>query len=501
VKLGTSIYACVAAALFASPAFAALSVSAQPTKNVTCSAGVCKATAKRAVLNSTDLDNLLEAGDVTLQSGPKAQDIDILAVVSWANAHELTLDSYRGIKVAKHIDVGNFSNAGLAVTTNDGGSGGVFYIAPRAKVDIESMGASLVIDGTAYQVVLDVPTLIVDVAANPTGHFALGVDYDAEGDGTYQGDVITEFFTGTLEGLGHRISRLDIDGRSVSGAHVGFFYGVGGGPISNLHLISEKVRAGHNTGVGGLAGICVTEVFNVEVTANVSGQAGSQVGGLCGVADAPIIGAHVSGTVSGIGAVSGEGEVGGLVGLGQGTIQTSSSAANVSTGKGWTAGGLAGSSVNAIQFSFATGSVVAGNNAVVGGLVGSSTGSYAQVEDCYATGSAFGGMGSRVGGLIGFNDSPVGASYASGAVASGSGNAVGGLIGDDEGPNDLVDTYWDTDTSGQSHGVGNNTGYPGVTGLTTAQFQAGLPTGFATSIWAEGPGINGGLPYLLANPE
>ena len=85
-------------------------------------------------------------------------------------------------------------------------------------------------------------------------------------------------------------------------------------------------------------------------------------------------------------------------------------------------------------------------------------------------------------------------------MASGSGNAVGGFIGNDSGAMDLTDTYWDITTSGQSHGVGNDTNYPGVTGLTTEQFQAGLPAGFDSTIWAEDPNINGGLPYLLAAP-
>ena len=41
---------------------------------------------------------------------------------------------------------------------------------------------------------------------------------------------------------------------------------------------------------------------------------------------------------------------------------------------------------------------------------------------------------------------------------------------------------------------------PGITGLTTAQLQSGLPAGFDPSIWAESPNINGGLPYLITNP-
>ena len=39
-----------------------------------------------------------------------------------------------------------------------------------------------------------------------------------------------------------------------------------------------------------------------------------------------------------------------------------------------------------------------------------------------------------------------------------------------------------------------------ITGETTAQLQAALPSGFDPTIWAESPSINGGLPYLIANP-
>ncbi|MGH6889550.1 MAG: hypothetical protein ACREHF_10180 [Rhizomicrobium sp.] len=42
--------------------------------------------------------------------------------------------------------------------------------------------------------------------------------------------------------------------------------------------------------------------------------------------------------------------------------------------------------------------------------------------------------------------------------------------------------------------------YGGVTGLTTSQFQSGLPVGFDPKIWAEEANVNNGLPYLTANP-
>jgi len=64
----------------------------------------------------------------------------------------------------------------------------------------------------------------------------------------------------------------------------------------------------------------------------------------------------------------------------------------------------------------------------------------------------------------------------------------------------LKTDYWDTETSGQNQGAGNVVNEPGLTGLTTAQFQSGLPAGFDANVWGENAKINGGVPYLIANP-
>jgi The GLUG motif len=500
LQLRTLILVCTAAALCASTAGAKLSISTRPTKNVTCSAGVCTATATRAVLNAGDLIALLDSGDVTVKSGPKAQDIETVSALSWTSAHKLTLDSYRGITVDRHIDVAGGS--GMTLTTNDGGTGGLFFVAPRASIDFGDTSDSLEINGASYQLASDLGTLAFDISGNQTGHFALANDYDATPDGVYQSDPLPQFFLGTFEGLGHRIMHLHIDTRVLGGGlHVGLFYGVGGGPITNLHLDDIDVRAGPTSGIGGLAGLCFAPVFNVEVTGRVNAGAGSQIGGLCGIAEALISSSHSSGTVAGTGN-SGDGRaVGGLIGVNDGTIKNSFSSAKVTSANGWMTGGLVGSNASTISTSFATGTVLAGKNGIAGSLVGSSAGTNASVRNSYAMGAAFGDVGSTVGGLIGLNNAPVSDAYSSGRVASGSGNAVGGLIGNDLGASDLTDTYWDIDTSGQSHGVGSNTGYPGVTSLTTAQFQAGLPSGFDPSVWAEDSAINNGLPYLLSNPQ
>jgi hypothetical protein len=52
----------------------------------------------------------------------------------------------------------------------------------------------------------------------------------------------------------------------------------------------------------------------------------------------------------------------------------------------------------------------------------------------------------------------------------------------------------------KNQGAGNIADDPGIKGKTTQQLQSGLPKGFDPKIWAENPKINGGLPYLIANP-
>ena len=52
------------AALIAMPALADIQISAGSTAHMRCSGGVCTPTAKTAVLNATDLANMLAASDV-----------------------------------------------------------------------------------------------------------------------------------------------------------------------------------------------------------------------------------------------------------------------------------------------------------------------------------------------------------------------------------------------------------------------------------------------------
>ena len=145
----------------------------------------------------------------------------------------------------------------------------------------------------------------------------------------------------------------------------------------------------------------------------------------------------------------------------------------------------------------------------VGGLVGlmhSSHGSRASISHAYATGAVTGSY--DVGGLVGSSSSNFGSSnnsishaYAMGAVTGPSN--VGGLVGDNSplsgGGTSITDSFWDTNTTGQSGSAGGGTGKSTAEMQTQATY-AGWDFDSTWRIGATGAGTDGyafyGLPTL-----
>ena len=330
-----------------------------------------------------------------------------------------------------------------------------------------------------------------------TGYELTGnLDFDTNGDGradmvgdTYWnagagwepiGDA-DDPFTADFEGDGHTIANLFIDRETEDG--VGLF------GASNRSAMR---------GVG---------LTGVDVTGD------DRVGSL--------LGHSVYATVidsSATGRVSGQDEVGGLVGRTWGRVRHSYAAVNVSGADA--VGGLVGHQLlNDLDSSYATGNVE-GMNAV-GGLVGAVSDRYQVIWASYATGDVSGGgarlsesdsgfiicdglgffttfgpvetptsSGGGVGGLVGSSCGVIEASYATGAVSGDV--AVGGLVGSGQSVR-VRAGYWDLETSGVRVGVGeddeNDNGVIdgtesqrlGVGGKTTAELQT--PTDY-TGIYA-----------------
>ena len=170
----------------------------------------------------------------------------------------------------------------------------------------------------------------------------------------------------------------------------------------------------------------------------------------------------LQGTVKNLGLpsvdVTGAYDVGGLAGANTGAITNVYVTGSVaSTGRFFgNAGGLVGNSGGRIAASYFSGDV-AGNN-TAGGLVGAFGN---QIIASYATGTVTAEHIS--GGLTGTNFGAITASYATGKVDSD--ETAGGLTA--IAFRTTVDSYWDTDTSGQSSSDG------GV-GKTTAELQSPL---------------------------
>ncbi len=470
---------------------AAVTISSAATKNMVCASGVCSPNHKTAVLNITDLQNLLAASNVTVTTGSgslAAQTLDIIvnAAVTWSSGSTLKLDAYQSVAINKPIAVTGVG--GVTLTTNDGGTEGALAFGAKGNINFSNLSSSLTINGAAYTLVGNITTLASDIAVNPSGNFALANSYDAQGDGTYDSAPISTTFTGSFEGLGNDIDNLTVietvepDQYEVN---VGLFGEIDApGEVQYLGLTNVYVRVESGSG----------KIRNI------------QIGGLVGFNYGTLVGDFTTGMVRGNNSSSG-----GLVGDNYGMVSLSHSTAQVRCAGGYYcwAGGLAGYNApnDTIERSYATGRVTRGISKWalgVGGLVGGNEGGL--ISNCYATGAVYGdGDLNWVGGLIGANSEPAGETisslYSTGAVTGGSGAMIGGLLGDDQSPSppDFVNSYWDTTTSGTTYGAGGGN-EPGITGLTTSQLQSGLPTGFDPSIWGQSPSINGGLPYLLANP-
>lgn len=254
-------------------------------------------------------------------------------------------------------------------------------------------------------------------------------------------------FTGVFEGNGHTISHLTIVGEG----YLGLFGQLGSGAkISNLGLEAVDVNGIHC--VAGLVGLngdwnrTGGILTNCYSTGTVSGEI--DVGGLVGSNYGNIMESRSTGTVNG------DQYVGGLVGSNYDSIMESHSTDKVNGDRH--VGGLVGYNRGSVTMSYST-STITGNEDV-GGLVGFNNN---QITTSYSTGMVSGD--GNVGGLIGQNfDGSIRQTYSTGMV-SGNGH-VGGLVGNSNRNDMWWYSFWDIETSGQSISAG------GI-GKTTVEMQ------------------------------
>lgn len=399
LALSVAVGTCIAP-----PAKADLQIAARQTSNVSCSGGVCQATAPKAILNVRELQGYLASGDVTVSSVSAATAIDVSASLHWTS-HTLTLDSHDTIAVSRPVTVQG-SGGGVSLVTNDGGTGGRLLF-QGAALTFKHTSSALSVNGVPYQLEANLADLANAVTATPDGNFALAGDSDASGI-TFTASPIAEV-DGTVNFLGHTVSNVSV--ATVDASWVGLVGRVSGTVASvvvkNINIDAARIRrSGRISLVGGVAGLNTGLVSNVTVSGFVSAsEPASPVGGVVGQNLNAIDVAFSDATVTGVDV----GNVGGIAGNNFGTVNLSAAIGDVQGGANSTVGGAVGYNLGVVTESLAWGNVNAGDGAYVGGFVGdnyTSSGTTGSILDAYSIGQVSGTADSIVGSFAGYNNAP-----------------------------------------------------------------------------------------------
>ncbi len=218
-----------------------LEISNAPTHNMNCTGGVCAPTAKKAVLNVTDLEGMLAGGDVAVASGSLAKDIEIKTALNWrARPSCLSTLTAQSFSTKRSWFAG--TGAALTITTNDGGTGGDFRFLGNGHAEIWDAGSTLTIDGKTYVLVYNLGSLAATVNADPGGNYALARGYDAKHDGHYGSAVVSAMFSGSFEGLGNVITNLRFSQKARDPNAVGLFAAIAaGGTVRDIGIANATV--------------------------------------------------------------------------------------------------------------------------------------------------------------------------------------------------------------------------------------------------------------------
>ncbi|MCM5556003.1 MBG domain-containing protein, partial [Pleomorphomonas sp. NRK KF1] len=305
-------------------------------------------------------------------------------------------------------------------------------------------------------------------------NFVLANDIDASGTASWNSGAgftsigsTTIAFSGTLNGQGHTITGLTISRATTD--NVGLFgVTLSTAAIRDVGLVGGSVTG--QTNVGALVGQNAGTIANAYATADVNGT--TSVGGLVGLDYGTIDGSHATG------AVQATTKAGGLVGYGMGnTIRDSYAEGNVTSTSGGYIGGLVGVSASSSTLTNVHASGNVSGTVYVGGLVGSNA---SVISASYATGTVKGA--NYVGGLVGgnFSAGTIGTSFATGAVGGAGSSNVGGLVGLNNG------------TVANAYATGSATGNFYVGGLIGQNNNGAVTDAYATGA-VTGSSLTGGL--------
>src|ERR1700679_378858 len=136
------------AVLFSGAAQASVVISSAPTSNMSCLGGMCQPTAKKAVLNATDLANMLATQEVTIQTGAGADTITVAQSFSWTSTHRLSLQAAFNVTFQAPITVAGPGS--LIIQYATGGTGDLIFF-PGASATFWDMSSVFTLQGQTYR--------------------------------------------------------------------------------------------------------------------------------------------------------------------------------------------------------------------------------------------------------------------------------------------------------------------------------------------------------------
>jgi len=314
-----------------------------------------------------------------------------------------------------------------------------------------------------------------------------------------------EDFTGIYCGLNYSIENLFIEYLNVDwdeDIELGLFYKIGpSGIVRDLNLDNIYIHATFYVGGLSTENYGLIENVNLSGTITLIGNGGGYVGGLVYLNKEEGIIKDVSVDLILTPHATSSWAVGGIVGNNLGEIIRARAQGVIDYPNGTTLGvaGIAGWNSGSIRESFSNIGVTNRQYYYISSLAGWC--SDGTIENSYATGDIE--VRYESGGFCGASSNiTIINSYSIGEVLygpSGDPSTVGGFIGIDYGDTTITNSYWNTQTSGQSTSAGGE-------GRTTADMTYPYNSSNTyidwdfDNIWAIDPAINDGYPYLIHNP-
>ncbi|MEY4503718.1 MAG: hypothetical protein RL154_6, partial [Pseudomonadota bacterium] len=296
-------------------------------------------------MTGATLGTNLGSGSVTIQSSSGSSgtngDIFVNDIVSWSANNTLTLNAYRNIYVNSSVTSSGASGKVVLLygqgAVNSGNTATYNINAPINLQAGQNFSTTLGSNGSTanYTVITALGTesssnngTLQGIQGALTGNFVLGANIDASGTSTWNtntgwtpiGSSSSSYFSGTFDGLGHSVSGLTINRPTTDNIGLFGYFNTSTASLSNIGLTNVSITGQDN--VGGLVGYATGNIINSYATGTINAR--SYAGGLIGQqATGSIESSHASVAVT-VNSDSSGGYIGGLVGTTAGAAITNS---------------------------------------------------------------------------------------------------------------------------------------------------------------------------------